>query len=59
MLISIRPSVGIRKWCWQLVQTRMVVVEIGLVQRGVTALALGPNPFGDGLFRLLREPLRT
>ena len=36
-----------------------VGVEIRLVQRGVAALALRPNPFRDGLFGLLCEPLRA
>jgi hypothetical protein len=39
-----------------------VGVEIGVVQRRRTALALGPNPLRDGLFRLRRlrgEPLRA
>jgi len=34
-------------------------VEIRFVERRVAALALDPNPFGDGLFRLFGEPLRA
>jgi hypothetical protein len=36
-----------------------VGVEVGLVERGAAPLTLGPNPLGDGLFRLRGEPLRT
>jgi hypothetical protein len=36
-----------------------VRIEIRLVQRGAAALALGPDPFGDGLFRLGSQTLRT
>src|SRR5262249_6237709 len=36
-----------------------VAIEICFIQRRVTPLALYPNPFRDGLFGLLCEPLRA